>query len=761
MAEREVLYDVNIKGAKKVTDSFSKIKSEVKKSGGEFKNTKNAMDIVESENKDLVKSNKKLAKSQKETNKEQAKTNKNLNNTAKSGKKAGGGLKAFGKAATMATGGLILVVATIIKLANGLQNLITRTEEGQFAWEEFRAEVDVTTGIVIDRIGRMSREMFNFSDESKGLGSVWKNLKTTFTDTLSTLKTRFMNFIKSPLEGFKSLYKGMDGFATGLRDSIVGGIEKAFETALENIKRFTSGIVLAYEKAVNVVSDNQDDVDAAFKRYETASNNAKKANKEFTDAIKNTSGYKAIQGAIDGISESVKSFNDDISQAQDKANALQKRQNALTVANREQTIRNAKLDRQIAEERAKAVNLQETDINSAVEAQKEAIRLEKVKMEENMALVREQLEITKAKNKLTDSQTADLQREADLEAQLIQIQTRNAERERTYATRLITLERKKRTALKKTADQKKKEEQEEKERLAAKLERQRLEKEQANAEFESYMARKKTEEERKIAQLTSEFNRIEQLYKRGDLTKKQYAKAEQRYNKKTADVVKKTEAQKSAARRQAAGILIGSIGNSVSAMAEGTKFEAAAAKFQKATSIAKSIANISAGLATTSSIGFPQNIPMIAGFIAQTAGIVNNIKSLVAPKPPKEPKLAHGGMIGGKPHSSGGTKFTGSDGSSFEAERGEYLAVVNKRDAKRAAMLDSVNSEHGNSFGINSDYMAKGGVLTPKQNFQKNDTREIVEETISQFAKIPVVVSERDITDTQQRVRSIEVEGNL
>ncbi len=68
------------------------------------------------------------------------------------------------------------------------------------------------------------------------------------------------------------------------------------------------------------------------------------------------------------------------------------------------------------------------------------------------------------------------------------------------------------------------------------------------------------------------------------------------------------------------------------------------------------------------------------------------------------------GIIGGNPHSLGGTTFTGTDGSIFEAERGELLAVVNKRDTPLLSMLSQVNSIHGKPFFKDGGtYLADGG----------------------------------------------------
>jgi hypothetical protein len=188
--------------------------------------------------------------------------------------------------------------------------------------------------------------------------------------------------------------------------------------------------------------------------------------------------------------------------------------------------------------------------------------------------------------------------------------------------------------------------------------------------------------------------------------------------------------------------------------------ESKAAKFAKLLAIGEAAVNFGVGVSATMRKGYPIGLPFVLSFLAQAAGIVAQIKSAVVPAPPK---LAKGGIIGGHSHSAGGTMFRGSDGSMFEAERGEYLAVVNKKDAKRAAMLDMINRDHGLPFGAVSGYFARGGVQmpSPRSDFERTNTDDIIRQTVNAITAIPVVVSEGDISETQRRVAVYEQEGNL
>ena len=77
------------------------------------------------------------------------------------------------------------------------------------------------------------------------------------------------------------------------------------------------------------------------------------------------------------------------------------------------------------------------------------------------------------------------------------------------------------------------------------------------------------------------------------------------------------------------------------------------------------------------------------------------------------PKAQRGIIIGGEPHSRGGTKFVGSDGTRFEAEKDELLAVVNKRSVGMIGKLNALNMVNGNGnnfFGNGGlKYLSDGG----------------------------------------------------
>jgi TP901 family phage tail tape measure protein len=121
--------------------------------------------------------------------------------------------------------------------------------------------------------------------------------------------------------------------------------------------------------------------------------------------------------------------------------------------------------------------------------------------------------------------------------------------------------------------------------------------------------------------------------------------------------------------------------------------------------------------------------------------------------------FAKGALIDGNPHSQGGTQFYSDTGMHFEAERGELLAIVNKKDTEMLNTLSGINSIHGNSFfkSNNKSFLQDGGVINPEEGTSENIVR-IVEQVI-QATKFVVV--ESDMTREQEQVKQIEVERQI
>lgn len=167
---------------------------------------------------------------------------------------------------------------------------------------------------------------------------------------------------------------------------------------------------------------------------------------------------------------------------------------------------------------------------------------------------------------------------------------------------------------------------------------------------------------------------------------------------------------------------------------EKEKIEKDSAK--KANRIALIQALINTGLAITKAL--PNLI--LAG-IAGALGFaqVAKIKS-------EDSKFAKGGIIGGLPHSQGGTKFVGSDGSRFEAEKDEAMVIVNKHDTPLLSKLSSINSIHGKPFFKDGGaFFADGGFAARSSSQPVIDSINTSNQVIDMISSIqfpPVTVED-------------------
>jgi len=119
---------------------------------------------------------------------------------------------------------------------------------------------------------------------------------------------------------------------------------------------------------------------------------------------------------------------------------------------------------------------------------------------------------------------------------------------------------------------------------------------------------------------------------------------------------------------------------------EQNKKEKESAEAGQKISLGQSIAALAQGLANTVKAGFPINIPLVIGYLAQTAGIISTIKAV------KFERGGHG-ELEGPSHSRGGIPIPGIG----EAQGKEYFGIINKQMTAKykndlPAIFDSLNA---------------------------------------------------------------------
>ena len=131
----------------------------------------------------------------------------------------------------------------------------------------------------------------------------------------------------------------------------------------------------------------------------------------------------------------------------------------------------------------------------------------------------------------------------------------------------------------------------------------------------------------------------------------------------------------------------------------------------------------------------------VAAAAAVAAGIAN-VKKITATKPPKAEKGALFN-IGGNRHSSGGTLFTGADGTQFEAERGELIGVMNRNAASHFMAFNNAFPAGGSSA---PNYFASGGIVSREIAQQSMNMDELALKIAEANRTIPApVVAVQDI----------------
>lgn len=161
----------------------------------------------------------------------------------------------------------------------------------------------------------------------------------------------------------------------------------------------------------------------------------------------------------------------------------------------------------------------------------------------------------------------------------------------------------------------------------------------------------------------------------------------------------------------------------------------------KAAAIAQALINTYQGISAGVALGYPAAIPAVIAAAAAGFGAVKKITST-------NTKFEAGGLqeIGGNRHSAGGTKFMGEDGTSFEAEQGELIGVMNRNAAKHFMNFN-------NSFPSGQStptFFQGGGIISRGVTTPSVDTNELARVTQDAVSKLPPpIVTVEDINAGQ------------
>jgi hypothetical protein len=184
------------------------------------------------------------------------------------------------------------------------------------------------------------------------------------------------------------------------------------------------------------------------------------------------------------------------------------------------------------------------------------------------------------------------------------------------------------------------------------------------------------------------------------------------------------------------------------AAGQNIKLQQAIAIAEQAINVSRAIKDIKMSIAVgkakaAASAAPPANIPIIAAFLAQVAGLIGQVIAIRKQKP-----------IAVKGFSEGG--YTGR-GDKYEpagiVHKGEY--VVPKRLVESPQYSGAIATlEAARLRGY-----AEGGMVGARTDF--GNMRDVIREMVNTVTDIPVVVSAKDISLKQDELRKIRVRGDL
>jgi DNA repair exonuclease SbcCD ATPase subunit len=635
------------------------------------------------------------------------------------------------------------------------------TEEGQKALKEINARIDKNTNLTKKNTDSISKQKSNVGAYTssinkakvgvKGFGMAMKaagiglavaayaklsevmgNNKrvmlalNTVTTALSSVVSPLFNAI---LDGAEAAYKatgGFDAMGTVVSSLITLGLTP-LKTTFYSLKLGFLEASLAFEKSFlgdkdeNTIKELNSDLVETKENLKQVGKDALKAGVDIYESAGEAVGEisTAYSSLADNVGEAANKIGDkgiagifgeakDIAKFRQELEQLETQQDSLTLKYQKQAeiIRQKRDDENNSVAERKAFN---QELQELLKQQEEA---EKSLVNQKIEGYQRILEINKndleAQNALTEARGEMIDIEERITGQMSeQMSNRNGLRNEETA---------------KTKEENKKQEEAERKKLetietlrdefsSRDKEKQALKREE---ELEQYYADKEAEIERLITDKEERKELLIELENQKDealneVKAKQEKKEIAQRDKEVQDIVD-NEKKKIKAKTETIDA-VSSLFGKETAVAKGAliakqalalkefAIEQGLFKSKQASAAAEASVDTSKGMAkTASSVPFPANIPLIIGYIAQTAGLVSTIKSAVAPS---RPQFARGGNIFGASHSGGGVPI--------EAEGGE--SIINKKStAKYGGLLNAIN-QAGGGVPIMGGNQAPSGII--------------------------------------------------
>ena len=633
------------------------------------------------------------------------------------------------------------------ELTERLKELRDEINGADEATGRFQGNVGNYKGAILDAFQQMGANVGQVTRAVEGLGGVVKNatlgvdgltgamrlLKVAIAATgigllvvaLASLAAYFNSTeegaakLQKILSPFKILFGNIKDAAADFGEAIIGAFENPkqavadlWEAIKQNFLNRINGIIKV-AKGLGTVLEGVWELDTD------------KINEGFKDA--GTALLDVVTGVEDAATKStniIGNFIKDIARETREENEknieLIDRQLALDKQRRAFLVREAELQTEISEQRLIA-NDRSKDGFERQQAINAAIELNNTLAAERAAIQQEEVDILKARAEFTDTDAETLNEIAQKEAEIIRLQKTQNDQAREMVSLRETINNELEKELETT-----------KETVG-----EGLIGPPPDEKFDEWKNEfQKVQKFLEDAQLTSFQKRQKQLDEyllKGYITEQQYA-----------DLTKQLEKEKFNAKLNLASQALGQL----------AQYAGAETKLGKAAAIAQ--ATINTYLGVSQSLGnYPMPIAAVFAALSLASGIAT-VQKIVNTK--AEVNTGVGRFARGVIGLNGAGSET-SDSIPARLSRGESVMTA-KATRAFAPVLADMERSVGNTpnFQMGNRRYANGFI--PRTDYQ-SDAERLVKQTIDAITEIPVVVSETDITTTQDRVRDIKVTGDL
>lgn len=654
---------------------------------------------------------------------------KNIDDTKKAFEGLDSGVETTGKGLSnfnkvLALSGIGLLIAAFASLIAYFK----RTDEGQEKLERGMAAFGAIVDVVIGRV----------IDFGKFLVSAFENPKKALSDFADLLK----QFV---LDRFNLLISGVKGLGEAINLVFSGQFKKAAEVA--------GKALLDINRGINPVAIG---IELVGKAAEAAVNSISKIAAE---------AFKAAEAAAE----------------------IRRQQQELEDIERELSVINAQREGEIARLIIAAKDRTKAD-QERINLLKEAGAIEEQQSKDAISIALQKLDLIKQENKLKENSgqlTDDLKdKEAAAQIEVIRLQNASLELRERIANRLAALDSEIASDREKAEADRIKKAKEAQEQLLKdeadyqkrSMEEFRATQDEINNVFDERIIKQKealaegltSEEDYAEFSIQNENDRLEALttayedYGQNTIDiRNEIADNEVEAARKEAKAAAKAEKDKQQARTQTLDFASNVFSN-LASMAEEGSAEAKALAVTAATidTISSTIKAYNAGLTLPAPAPAPQIFAVVSAVAAAAFGAANIAKIASAEKGGIVWEKAERGKmfeLGGNLHTNGGTKFIGSDGTKFEAEKGEVLAVVNRRSVGMLKGLSNWNEAGGGRKFYDSNVFADGGLVA-----QELTTNALANVPSASDIDIPqATVSVKDISKVTNKVTVIQSKKSL